>query len=110
MAVEYLGTALPSGAPAREAVQVYVAVPPVAGLVVPQLKLCAFAAVELAAGAGPAPVSFTVQPYDLTTVDAQGNRSLTTGQYVFYISGHSPTDAQGTARASNVVSVTMSLP
>ena len=109
MSVQYLGAALASGAPAREVVQAYVAVPRVAGLVTPAAKLCAFAVVELAAGAAATSVSFVVAPYDISTVSLSGERSVTGGEYTFSLSGHAPMDAQGAARASNAVSVTVTV-
>ena len=109
VSVQYTGAALASSAPAREAVQVYAVVPSVAGLVTPAAKLCAFALVELAAGAAPTTVTFTVPPYDLSTVDLAGFRRVTKGEYAFFFSGHLPFDTEGVARASNVVSASLTM-
>ena len=101
--VQYLGK--DTGAPAREAVQVYVKVPDVPGLVTPITKLCGFSMVEMTAGAAPTSVSLLILPTSLFTYAVDGSRSVTKGRYVFSISGHAPTDAVGTERASNVVTV-----
>jgi beta-glucosidase len=101
--VQYLGK--DTGAPAREAVQVYVKVPDVSGLVTPITKLCGFSIVEMTAGAAPTSVTLLILPTSLFTYAVDGSRSVTKGRYVFSISGHSPVDALGTERASNVVSV-----
>ena len=65
--------------------------------------------VEMTAGAAPTSVSLLILPTSLFTYAVDGSRSVTKGRYVFSISGHAPTDALGTERASNVVSVEVDL-
>lgn len=107
VSVQYLGR--DTGAPAREAVQVYVKVPDVPNLVTPITKLCGFSLVELTTGAPPSSVTILVLPTSLFTYAVDGSRSVTKGTYIFSISGHAPTDSLGTERASNVVTVNVTL-
>ena len=95
--------------PAREVAQVYVSVPPVAGLATPLRALRAFAVATLAAGA-PQRLDFLLAyPDAFLTTAADGSRSVTGGSYAIAVSGHQEDDAMGAAQ-SNVVKAAVALP
>jgi beta-glucosidase-like glycosyl hydrolase len=99
------------GPPCREVTQVYLTLPPAAGVVTPLYSLAAFASTEIPdPGAPPTALHFTIPADALLTTWVNGTRSLAGGAYTFAVSGHLPDDVNGTARMSNVVSTTVALP
>ena len=94
--------------PAREVVQLYVSVPPVAGLATPLRNLRGFQVATLATGA-PQQIAFLLAyPDAFLTTAADGTRSVTGGSYGVAVSGHQPDDALGAAQ-SNVVTTAVTL-
>ena len=99
-----------AAAPAREVVQVYVSVPAVAGLATPVLALRAFAIVELALGAPPTAVNFTLPyPAAFAATAADGSSAVTGGIYRIAVGGHQPGDAMGELQ-SNTLYADVTLP
>lgn len=88
---------------AHEVPQAYVAVPKVAGLITPRWSLAAFTRVLVAAG-GSLEVELAVLPTQLTTVRADGTRTLTGGTYTFFVGGAQPGDPHA---QSNVLNATL---
>ena len=97
------------GFAAREVVQVYMAPPRVEGQPTPAWNLVAFDVTADLAPQSSTTVSFSMPRSAFSVALADGSRRVTGGQYTIFVSGHTPGDAEGTARASNVVSAVIEL-
>ncbi len=80
--------------------------PSIPGLVTPIYSLAAFSVVNVGpAGDTTTSVTLGLPPSAFLTTAADGSRAVTPGIYTIAVSGHTPGDALGIARASNVVQV-----
>ena len=99
----------PAGRACREVTQVYLTLPPQAGLVTPIYSRVAFTVTPLPAPPAEAThLTLSVKYDDLLTTLVNGTRVLTGGAYTFSVSGHLPDDAKG-AMQSNVLTAVSTL-